>query len=582
MKILFFSPHSAVWVHAFPEALVAEAAAQHGNEIVYIGCGGQLESYCVAMSANGVPYEATRSEKSKVCRLCKKNKEIIRGNFGFSGKDLADVVEPADLLYADELLASVTPSNYLEFSIDGVDLGKIALYELLISAKKSSLSFTAKEWERYRDSLRNAIIVLRTMKKVLDETQPDRVVVYNALYSVNRVVCRLAELRGIPQYFLHAGENLSNQLQTLMLDRGHNFLHYHYLRSKWAEVSETQCPVDAMKAVTDHFLEVINGKSPWAYSSASGSDADLRKYFRVEDNQKVICATMSSYDEMFAAETIGTLPSDLKLLFPMQLAWIQALVKFVVDRKDLKLIVRVHPREFPNKREGVLSEHAEMLKLALSVVPDNVIVNWPEDAVSIYDLADIVDVFANAWSTAGEEMVLLGIPVVLYSHDLTMYSSDINYVGTTEKEYFKQIELALTDGWSAERIRKAYRWAGMKLGYASLDISGSFQVKTYQKKSLMLRGVNKFVKIISPYGEQNSDCRNRVEKLPASAKINKILNEKLNSVLDIDEKIPNITLQEETINLKKEIKRLIKGLYGSTIETKKNSLANNLLNFTDS
>ena len=77
---------------------------------------------------------------------------------------------------------------------------------------------------------------MRVMKKIFDETQPDRVVVYNALYSVNRVVCRLAELSGIPQYFLHAGENLSNQLQTLMLDRGHNFLHYQYLRSKWTEI----------------------------------------------------------------------------------------------------------------------------------------------------------------------------------------------------------------------------------------------------------------------------------------------------------------------------------------------------------
>ncbi len=35
-KILFFSPNSAVWLFAYPEALVAEALKKENNEIVYI------------------------------------------------------------------------------------------------------------------------------------------------------------------------------------------------------------------------------------------------------------------------------------------------------------------------------------------------------------------------------------------------------------------------------------------------------------------------------------------------------------------------------------------------------------------
>ena len=84
--------------------------------------------------------------------------------------------------------------------------------------------------------------------------------------------------------------------------------------------------------------------------------------------------------------------------------WIRALVRYVARREDLCLIIRVHPREFPNKREMVLSEHAKMLQVALSELPDNVKVNWPTDKVSLYDLANITDAFANAWSSAGKEM----------------------------------------------------------------------------------------------------------------------------------------------------------------------------------
>ena len=43
MNVLVFAPHSAVWIHAFPEALVAEALMQEGHQIIYVGCGGVLK-----------------------------------------------------------------------------------------------------------------------------------------------------------------------------------------------------------------------------------------------------------------------------------------------------------------------------------------------------------------------------------------------------------------------------------------------------------------------------------------------------------------------------------------------------------
>ena len=133
---------------------------------------------------------------------------------------------------------------------------------------------------------------------------------------------------------------------------------------------------------------------------------------------------------------------------------IRALIGYVEGKENLALIIRVHPREFPNKREGVLSEHARILQAVLAGLPPNVKVNWPTDHVSLYDLANIADVFANGWSTAGKEMAWLGLPVVLYSNDLTLYPPSLNYVGTTKPEYFRQIEQALNDGWDPERIRK--------------------------------------------------------------------------------------------------------------------------------
>ena len=86
------------------------------------------------------------------------------------------------------------------------------------------------------------------------------------------------------------------------------------------------------------------------------------------------------------------------------------------------------------------------------------------------------------------------MPVVLYSHDLTLYPADLNYVGTTETEYFHKLEQALRDGWDPERIRKTYRWCAIEYQRAALDISESFsrtEHRTFfaRATSRLLRGV---------------------------------------------------------------------------------------------
>lgn len=580
MKVLFFAPHSAIWNHAFPEALVAEALAQEGNEIVYVGCGGLLNSHCISMAARAIPFEAAPAGKESVCSLCRQNKEIIRTRFKFGGIDLSATVNDEDRGVAATLASSVTPQNCLDLVVDRVEVGRIALYELLIQKKKTEMEFSEAEWQRYQASLRNSILVLRVMQRIFDVARPDRVVVYNALYSVNRVVCRLAELKGIAQYFLHAGDNLSNRLQTLIVARDHAFSYYQRLRDKWIELQDRPSSTDAMSLATDHFLEVARGRSLWAYSAAPDKDVDLRKRFGIEAGQKIICATMSSDDERFSGEVIGALPVNIPSVFPRQVDWIAALIRYVQQRRDLSLIVRVHPREFPNKRESVLSGHARMLQVALSDLPGNVKVNWPTDNISLYDLANIADVFANAWSSAGKEMAWLGLPVVLYSHDLTLYPANLNYVGTTEAEYFRKIEQALSDGWDPERIRRTYRWCTIEYKHGSLDIADSFSRNEH--RSFLARATSRLLRSVLSSREQERDCRNRAARLRSSGRINRIFSNEMHTVLDLDEVDTTVLHLQETDSLKKEVRRLVAGLYGAPDGSPRNPLANKLHRFAHS
>ncbi len=530
-----------------------------------------MSSHCVSMSAYSVPFNAKPAKKEKICRICKKNEEIIRSRFGFAGPDLEGLANDEDFAVADEMIRATRPEQYARMALDGVEVGRIALYEMLIQSKRGALDFNSEERLRYRANLKNVIIVLRVAQRLLTDVQPDRIVVYNALYSVNRVVCRLAEIRRVPQYYLHAGDNLSNRLQTLVLARDHAFAYYRYLCSQWSRFEDQPCPLIAMQAGTNHLLEVARGRSVWAYSAASGGVADLRKTFHVDPGQKVICATMSSDDERFGGEVAGVLPSLGHLLFPKQVDWIRALIEFVKNRTDLCLVIRVHPREFPNKRECVLSDHAIMLREAFATLPKNVKVNWPTENISLYDLAGITDVFANAWSSAGKEMAWLGVPVVLYSHELTLYPTSLNYVGTTHDEYFQQIERALNEGWDPGWIRKVYRWSAVEFYYSSLDISESFAKD--ENRPFFRKAFDKALRAIAPTWEQQRDCRDRAKSLTVRDKINAIIGDQLRAAVDVKDIMPPVSFIEETALLKSEVCRLVDGLFGAAENSRNNSLA---------
>ena len=473
MKVLFFAPHAAIWVHAFPEALIAECFKQTGHEIVYITCGGQFRRYCVPMIAGGLKPEADPVEKEGVCRACKANKSLIRREFGFRSYDLDSVLDANDLAEIDQHLKNAGPKNFLDIVIDGVEVGRAALGTYLLVFKKSSLDFNDDEWKVFRLELTNTLYSFYASRKILHAERPDRTVVYSSGYSVNLVFCHLAASLGITHYYMNAGSNITDRLQKVVLARGYSL--QKRLLTYWPAFRRRPCPAKVMRYATDHFIEVLKGRSSFVYSSARmGETVDARKRFNVQPGQRILLATMSSYDELFAAEAIGLFPSDYKTPFPDQVSWLHTLLSWIAGRPELFLIIRVHPREFPNKRDSVKSAHAYRLERELSDLPANAAVNWPSDGLSLYDLAEVASVCLNAWSSVGKEMSLLGIPTVIFSPDLVFYPQDLNYVGTDRDEYLRAIDVALREGWSVERIRLTYRWLALEDYFSRLDISDGF------------------------------------------------------------------------------------------------------------
>ena len=237
------------------------------------------------MRALSVPFSASAERKNRVCVLCKSNLWILRGRLGLTGPD-SRLATDADAAGAEELLGSTPAEKYVGLVLDGIEVGRIALYEMLIQSKRA----------RSNSTLKNGRATARASRTSSGAAR-DAAVVGQAEAGPGRAVQRtvFGESRRLPAggasrhtaVYLHAGDNLSNRLQTLILAENEAFAYYRHLRSQWPRFEDRPCPPEAMRTVTDHLLEVSRGRSAWAYSAASGGRADLRKTFGIRDDQKV-------------------------------------------------------------------------------------------------------------------------------------------------------------------------------------------------------------------------------------------------------------------------------------------------------
>jgi hypothetical protein len=566
VKLLVFAPHSAIWVHAFPEALIAESLAQHGHEIVYVTCGQAFSAYCTPMTAAAVGVRDAPQAKARVCADCDGAASVLRRRFGFRGPTVATLLEADDHAAVDAYVARVERDNLLDVTLHDVPVARYAVYEFLLERKKGRLEFDEAEWADYRIGLCNAARALLAAKRVIDAERPDRVLVYNSLYSVNHVTCRYAETHGVAAYFLHAGGNLSRRLETMLLGRGDGVRFYDDLLRWWPAVRDVPCGAARLAPVTDHVIELLKGRNVFVYSAARTADVSrVRERLKLSPDRPVIVATMSSPDERFAAETVGVMRPGSGRVFADQTAWIAALCAWTHTRLDLQLVVRVHPREFPNKRETVLSENAQRLRRVLDGLPPNVTVNWPDDGVSLYDLAEVADVFLNAWSAAGKEMALLGLPVVVWAPELLVYPPDLNIVAIDRDAYFAAIDRALTEGWQAERVRRTWRWYALEYERCVFDLSASFPQSERYRRSLRHQ-FDRVLNRLSPRLRREADCLRRRPLAEADA-IERVVAGGAATRLDfLDAAVDRVAPAEEDRALAFEVRRLMVALFGDASE----------------
>jgi hypothetical protein len=466
MKILFFSPNSAIWRHLSAEIQISLELVAGNHSVTHLNCERNFAEFCVSMSAFGLTYDSSGEEKEGVCIRCIRTSEYVNEIPFFENISIPNLeVFNQRVLGA---ISGVNSTNWHQFEYERMPIGKMAAYEFLLNNKIATLKISEELFPAYLSSLKYSMAILFFSKAYLTENSFDAVIVYNRIYSLNNVFCQVAEGLGIPSYTLHAAGSIDNHYSRFSLFRNDLDALSISTSTEWADIKELPISKQESRVVINHFRGLLKATSPWVYSSKyKGSSPDeLRNKLGIPEENKVLLLTTSSADEIFAIKLIGIDPVrlDQPAIFESQLDWISSVCKYVSSQENMSVIVRIHPREFPNKRETIRSNNGRtVLDLLEKMTGPNICINVPDDGISLYDLSQITDLLLTGNSSAGAELALLEIPVLCHERrNLTAFPEDLAFWATTRQEYFDLVVQLLHLEKTPTQAILAARWLSFK------------------------------------------------------------------------------------------------------------------------
>jgi hypothetical protein len=507
-RALVYHPNAGL--RYFSESIVffVNKLKAQGYEVNLLACESDYSEHCNVHAARNLSQFGDQDKKRTACTDCLSERKKFQPIFSKTWT-LSSLLNQDDHLEIANRLSDFRGFAIDQIEVDQFQIGRYAAYEFILNNKIANINeISAELLEIYfKIYLKNCLITWKAVKKLLAQQDYECAFVYNSSYGSEHLVRSMFEKLNKDNFFIHGGRNLEWMYSSFYFSRlstgswnlstiGHFRDHYESLELDYQNFAK----------VIDHFRALYASKSIHTYSAATDNafyESELWK--RVKTAKKVILLSLSSGDEFYAADysvDINNYINKSRSLFESRFAWLKSIRAYFEKRTDCLVILRFHPREFPNKREGFLSKEVKKLEAALENLPDHFYLNYPDQKLSIYNILQFTDLHLCSQSSVGFESSALGVPTVCYIDGIGNYPiSRVSIYEPTVESYFGRLEQELNETPRTEfrSIKMAFEWIIYLHLYAIYNFDSHGLLNP---TNLHHRIVKKIVRTILPYNYQ--------------------------------------------------------------------------------
>ena len=423
-RILIFSMRS--WrIHKIWEGLIGRGLLERGAKPTVIICDGLPRCDMFTMDMPGY--------SNIHCRACISYTRQIFHLFGLPIQSISDFLQAADHNIARDLVTT-WGGNYQDFEAEGLHLGELVRPSLMRTLLRGSMDEDPRSIQLYREYLEGGVLLARALQRLLDQLQPDTLVMLNGMFFAERIGLALAQIQGL-HTVTHERGFMRNSL-VMSHDEPANWFR---VDGAWETVKDTTLTPEQDSALDEYLMsrqgkgdEVVNY---WP-SIESRHDFIIQQLALDPDKPIVTVFTNILWDTAVYKRDVA---------FDGMFDWLKYTIDQVSELPELQLVIRVHPAEVRLKqqtRERVIDRLAELY----TTLPANITIVPPESDLSSYALIDLSSAISVYTSTIGLEAAVRKMPVLVSGE--THYRGKGFTYDVTSKLHYKNLVHQIQTGIS--------------------------------------------------------------------------------------------------------------------------------------
>lgn len=284
-----------------------------------------------------------------------------------------------------------------------------------------------------KEAVQNSIQIGNKVLKM----NPDKVIMSHGIYSTWGPQFKILDDNNIPVVTYGQGKRKGTKKFNW------NFTGDWWDVSKeWEKVKEAPLSKDQNKTLDIYLESRISHKDDVLVYNFGGFEdrAKTLKRFNLDANKVTV--------SLFTNVLWDAASANREIAFKDPIKWVVETIKWFENQKDKQLIVKIHPAEIVI---GTRQPFIDVIKSQIKNIPNNVRIIEPHEKVNSLSIYKISDLGLVHTTTAGMEMQLVGVPVIVVSRTHFRgkgFTMDIN----SKEEYFNTIESFDKNSFDREKI----------------------------------------------------------------------------------------------------------------------------------
>ena len=431
------------------ESVLAAALTFRGAEVHALLCDGAMTA-CAECDASLYPDLAQFAEHGPsrdLCRNCVSPAERVYAQLGIKVHKYSEWLTEADRAEARRIATTIPFAEIESFTLDGLVIGEHAHAGALRFFATGALDDEPMAEPIVRRYLESALRVAFATRRLLRSIQFSSTVFTHGIYVPWGIVGEVARQEGV-----HVSTwNVAYRKRRFIFS--HDNTYHHTLMNEPREHWENLALSEQQERELMHYLSSRrDGLFDWIVFHRPKTDdpKELPSLLGLDPSKPVIgLLTNVSWDAQLHY------PANA---FDSMLDWLVQTCRYFEDRRDLQLLIRVHPAEisgFPPSRQPVLGE----LRKVIPQLAANIVVVPPESELSTYALMSLCNSVIIYGTKTGVELTSRGTPVIV-AGEAWIRNKGLTCDASSPEEYFRILDrLPFPSRLDAAMMARARRYA---------------------------------------------------------------------------------------------------------------------------